>query len=481
MDLRLHPRQGDAFLSPATEILYGGAAGGGKSHLLRVAAIAYSYAIPGLQTYLFRRTYPELLRNHMQGPASFPMLLAELVRQKLVSINWGDMLIEFWNHSIIHLCHCQREKDVYLYQGAEIHLLLPDELTLFAADQYRFLRSRVRIAGLDLPERYRDQFPRIIGSSNPGNIGHNWVKAMWVSPKPAMEIWRAPQADGGMLRQFIPAKLKDNPSIINPQAYRAQLRGLGDPALVRAMEDGDWDIVAGGALDDLWSRDIHEIKPFPIPASWRIDRAMDWGSSKPFSIGWWAESDGTEAVLADGGRRSWPRGTLFRIAEWYGWQVQDGQGKPNQGCKLLAREVAKGIRDREAESPYRGRVEDGPADSSIFDDGEGDSKDSVAEIFQKAGVQWIRADKSPGSRKHGLEALRARLEASTKRPMEDPGIFFFNTCRDGAIRTLPTIPRDDQKSDDVATEAEDHVYDETRYRIRHQVKQGGVVTLNLGL
>jgi hypothetical protein len=461
MDLRLHPRQGDAFLSPATEILYGGAAGGGKSHLLRIAALAYSYAIPGLQTYLFRRTYPELLRNHMQGPSSFPVLLAGLVKAKLASINWGDMLIEFWNDSIIHLCHCQREKDVYLYQGAEIHLLLPDELTLFAAPQYRFLRSRVRIAGLEIPERYRDQFPRIIASSNPGNVGHNWVKAAWIDPKPPMEIWSAPPEEGGMRRQFIPARLADNPSIVNPEQYRLQLQGLGDPALVKAMEDGDWNIVAGGAIDDVWDEDVHVIPPFAIPSSWHIDRSLDWGSSKPFSIGLWAESDGTEAALPDGSRRWWPKGTLFRIMELYGWN-----GQPNEGCKKLAGDVATELLQVEAQGPYRGRVQqDGPADSSIFDAGENDSAASIADTFAKHGVRWSRADKGPGSRKQGLEAVRGRLSASKKRPMEDPGIFFFSNCRH-AIRTIPTLPRDPNNSEDVDTASEDHPYDETRYRIR---------------
>ncbi|MFZ9311870.1 MAG: terminase large subunit domain-containing protein, partial [Arenimonas sp.] len=136
IDLRLHPRQSQAFTSTATEILYGGAAGGGKSHLMRVAAIAWCVAIPGLQVYLFRRTYPELVANHLDGAGAFPALLAPWIATKWVSMNLSNLEIQFGNGSKIHLCHCQHEKDRFKYQGAEIHALLMDELTHFTPTIY---------------------------------------------------------------------------------------------------------------------------------------------------------------------------------------------------------------------------------------------------------------------------------------------------------------------------------------------------------
>ena len=133
MQIKLHKRQSDAYLSKATEILYGGAAGGGKSMLLRAAGIAWCCDIPGLQVYLFRRESPELFQNHMVGPTGFPALLVEFAKRKLLSISHAPpMRIKFWNGSILHLCHCQYEHDVYAYQGAEIHVLLIDELTTFS-------------------------------------------------------------------------------------------------------------------------------------------------------------------------------------------------------------------------------------------------------------------------------------------------------------------------------------------------------------
>lgn len=467
IDLRLHAKQSQAFTSTATEILYGGAAGGGKSHLMRVAAIAWCTAIPGLQVYLFRRTYPELLDNHINGSGSFLQLLAPWIAAKLCKVNLSKLEIEFtFNGSKIHLCHCQNENDVLKYQGAEIHVLLIDELTHFTSYQYRFLRGRCRIGGLPLPDQYKGQFPRILCGSNPGGVGHNWVKMAFVDNGAEIEVKQMDGGEGGMRRQFIRAKLEDNPTLQeNDPDYRQRLQGLGDPALVKAMESGDWNIVSGGMFDDVWKQERHVIEPFDIPDSWYVDRSFDWGSSKPFSVGWWAESDGTEATLRDGSKRCWPKGTLFLINEWYGWN-----GKSNEGCKMLATEIAAGKEATETDERVQGILErekemgltvnPGPADSSIFDSENGNC---IAQDMSDKGVYWLPADKSPGSRKAGWEKMRARFKAAHTFPMEEPGLFFFNRCTQ-AIRTIPVLPRDPKKTDDVDTNAEDHAGDMCRYR-----------------
>jgi hypothetical protein len=226
--------------------------------------------------------------------------------------------------------------------------------------------------------------------------------------------------------------------------------------LIKAWRYGEWDIVAGGMFDDLWQPDRHVLSAFRIPSSWRVDRAFDWGSSKPFSVGWWAESDGTQAPNG----RVYPRGTLFRIAEFYGWN-----GQPNQGLKMLAGDIAKQIREQEKQMLDRGLVstciKPGPADTSIFNT---DNGVCIADDMVKHRIEWRRADKSPGSRKTGAEKLRARLTASCQSPMEDPGMFIFDSCRQW-IRCVPVLPRNPQDSDDIDSNAEDHNYDETRYRL----------------
>lgn len=449
LDFFLHKRQRFALFSKATEILYGGAAGGGKSHLMRVAAILWCCQIPGIQIYIFRRHFDELYKNHMEGPTGFPELLSAWVNAGLVTINGSKHTIRFWNGSTIFLCHCQHEKDVYKYKGPEIHVLMMDELTQFTSKMYRFLRSRMRLGALKVPDEFQGLFPRALCGTNPGDVGHNWVKADFVDNAPEGEIKEMPKKEGGMRRQYIRARLSDNPSV-DAEDYAGKLEGLGDPSLVRAMLDADWDIVAGGMFDDLWNRDKHVIKPFAIPATWKINRSFDWGSSKPFSVGWWAESDGTTAPNG----KNYPPGTLFRINEWYGWNEQ-----PNTGLKMLAVDVASGIIEREREMGYK--VEPGPADSSIFD---AENGVCISDDMAKVGVKWTKADKSPGSRANGWERLRKYLKAAHQFPMEEPGLFIFDNCAQ-FIRTVPTLPRDENKSDDVNTKAEDHIGDETRYRI----------------
>lgn len=481
----LHPKQSLAFNTTGTEVLFGGAAGPGKSHFLRIAAVAWSVRIPGLQTYLFRRTYSDLYDNHMRGTQGFPALLAPMVEAKMVDINYGDNDIKFSNGSAIHLRHAQHEKNIYNYQGAEIHLLMIDELTQWQNSMYRFLRSRVRLGGFKVPREYRGLFPRIYSGANPGGIGHNWVKSTFVDSAPAYEIHRASRDEGGMLRQFIPARLEDNPTMTeNDPEYADRLYGLHDTALVDAMLKGDWDIVAGGALDDVWNRDVHVIEPFQIPKTWYVDRSFDWGSSKPFSVGWWAESDGTPVVLADGTRHTYPRGWLIRIGEWYGWN-----GHPNEGLRLTDQAIGEGIREHEQhlrETLGITQINPGPADSSIFDANPG--RDSTAHGVNAGyhGKQtlsskdiFVESDKSPGSRVRRLQALRRRFKMALSDRPEEPGLSVFSTCTDGFIRTVPVLPRDERNPEDVDTNAEDHVYDEVGYRLTAQRKTARRVTVRL--
>ena len=465
----LHAKQELAFQSKATEILYGGAAGGGKSHLFRVAAILWAKLIPGLQIYFFRREFPDLWKNHMEGPTSFPVLLAPLIEAGICKINYSDHFIKFRNGSTIHLCHCQYEKDMWGYQGAEMHVLIVEEVTQFTGKIFRYLRSRVRLGAMasKIPAKWAGLFPRILCGGNPGGIGHNWVKAAWVDFAAPLEIKKA-DGDGGFLRQYIPARLEDNPTLLADVGYEDRLTAIGDAALVKAMRDGNWDIVAGGMFDDVYDSDRHAIPPFDIPLGWRIDRSFDWGSSKPFSVGFWAESDGTEATMPDGTRKAFPRGTLFRIAEIYGWN-----GQPNEGCRKLAVEVARDIVAFQKDVPWGHRVVPGPADNSIFD---AENGVCIADDMAKLGVRWERSDKSPGSRKTGWEAMRKLFKACKTVPMEDPGLFVVDTCRQ-FIRTVPTLPRDANKTDDVDTHAEDHIADETRYRVLAVRKQSKVYAL----
>ena len=439
MEIKLTPKQSLTFQSPATEILYGGAAGGGKSYLERVSAIRWCVEVPGIQVYFFRRTLPDLRDNHLRGPTSFQVLLDPYLRSGNVKGPTVENEFRFWNGSILHLCYCDSENDVEKYRGAEIHVLIMDELTHFSEYQYRFLRSRVRIAGLKVPEQYKSRLPRIESASNPGSIGHAWVKRTFITPKPYEEIWRTPPDEGGMVRQYIPAKLADNPYLSDGDpSYADRLRGLGSDSLVRAMLDGDWDIVAGQAFEKL-RRDVHCIEPFTPPDDWLCFGSFDWGSSKPFSFGMWTVSNGNP--LPDG--RTYRRGAVIRFNEWYGWT-----GKSDEGLRMEASEVAEGIKKRckrkmayIACDPALWKVDGGP---------------SHAETFLKNGVVLRKAD---NNREPGYVEVRQRIAGDEEGPM----LYATKNCHDGFWRTMPDMIMDESHPEDLDTDQEDHCYDEVRY------------------
>lgn len=448
LDIELHPKQTAAYESTATEILYGGAAGGGKSYFMRVAAILWCSMIPGLQVYLFRRTYDDLIKNHIEGSAGFRVLLAAWEAR-----GWAKIVeteIRFWNGSKIYLCHCEHEKHRFKYQGAEIHVLLIDELTLFTETIYRFLRTRVRMTSITPPPQFAGCFPRILCGSNPGNVGHAWVKSTFLMDgdekvKP-MAIRQMPDEEGGMRRQYIPATLDDNPTMdeFDPN-YRKRIRGMGNAALVKAFEKGDWDAVVGSFLEGIWDEEKHVVDPFPIPSTWKVWKAMDWGFAKPYSVGWYAMDHD---------------GNIYRWRELYGYG-----GKANVGTREEVSSVAakiQKIEEHDERNGYEYRMN--IADSAIFS--ETGTENTVGLLFKRHGVRWQPAKKGPRSRVNGAQALVELIQSGKFK--------VFRTCKHW-IRTVPALMPDENNPEDVDTRMEDHCYDETLYaigRVRRAPEEG---------
>jgi hypothetical protein len=469
-DVKFTAKQSRAIRSAANEILYGGAAGGGKSFFMRALACILCCLIPGLQVYLFRRLHEDLVKNHMEGPKSFPVLLGPLIATGFVKIVEAE--IRFWNGAKIYLCHCQHEKDTSKYQGAEIHVLLVDEATHFTETIYRFLRNRVRAPGLVVPEaavalflkkfgvNLREKIPLIVCSANPGGIGHQWVKASWVDLLKIFEIRRMSDEEGGMLRQYIPARLEDNPMLMHEDpGYEKRLMGLGSKELVKAFRHGDWNIVAGAYLDNI-SEAVHKLPSFTPPAHWTRFRSMDWGSAKPFSVGWWVVAEAEWVTFSDGKERILPAGALVRYREWYGVKrTENGAPKPNEGLRLTAEAVGRGIKEREAGEKVDENLS--VADPSAWKE---DGGPSIAERMAKCdpkrpaelcGPRFRPAD---NTRVTGWQQVYARFDASEDAAM----LYVTEDCRDW-WRTVPVLMHDEKKPEDIDTRMEDHAGDDTRY------------------
>lgn len=309
----------------------------------------------------------------------------------------------------------------------------------------------------------------VFATTNPYGIGHNWVNNEFIEPAPPgvpiikeIEVFnpRTQQRETIQRSQVrIFGSYKEN--IYLDPLYISQLETMSDDNKRRAWLHGDWDVTAGGALDDLYRSAVHRKPRFKIPAQWRIFRAMDWGSSRPFAIGWYAVANGEEVLLPNGEKFAPARGSVVKFHEWYGTKKIG----TNLGLRMSSRDVAKGVVLRDAallkEGWVKTKVKPGPADNSISSVNDAES-DSIEKLMIKEGCTWTSSDKSPGSRKNGLELFRTRLENSARG--EGPGFYIMDHL-EATIKTTMTVPRDDVDPDDVDTEAEDHMYDTDRYAI----------------
>jgi hypothetical protein len=308
------------------------------------------------------------------------------------------------------------------------------------------------MVGVVIPAQYIGQFPRILCGANPGNIGHLWVKTTFVSSCVPMELRAMPAEDGGMLRQYIPARLDDNPSMTQDDpGYEMRLEGLGSASLVRAMRWGDWDVIEG-AFFDCWDTQRHVVTPFEVPKDWLRFRSGDWGSAKPFSFGWWA-------VVGDKFKTPqgvWlPRGCLVRYREWYGMQP----GKPNVGLKLTAEKVGEGLWAKESNDP---KLSYGVLDPAAFSEDGGPSLHERIRIGSGSKIYFRPADNKrvPGrGALGGWDQMRARLIGDGDGL---PMIVCFSTCTD-SIRTIPALQHDDNRPEDLDSDMEDHAADDWRY------------------
>lgn len=410
------------------EVMYGGARGGGKSESLLMEALRY-VRFPDYNFILFRRTFPQLQELLDRSKRVFPRAVKG-ARWKEQEKRW-----QFPSGAAGRFAHLETEGDKYNYMGHEYQYIGFDELTHFTETQYMFLQGSCRTTNPKIPARIR-------ASTNPGNIGHAWVKARFIDPAPPNTVIRDPQT--GLTRIFIPATVYDNPTLTdNDPTYVKRLEALPEKER-RMFLYGDWDVFAGQAFPE-FSRIDHVVSPFTPERDWMKFICVDWGYSKPFSVLWCA-------------RDHMDRVYVYR--EWYGISIDEfGRPRPDVGVQLDAFTVANGI-------VQRSQNDEGIAwcvmDRSMWSK-MGQGEGSIADDFERAlggiGVGLMQAERSKQARLLGKAQVHGRLAI---QPHGKPGLLITENCVH-LLRTLPGLPIDEKNLEDIDTKAEDHAYDALRY------------------
>ena len=430
------PRQ-QCFLTAKTRhVGFGGARGGGKSWSVRTKAKLLALRYGGIRILIVRRTYPELINNHIR------ILCAEL--SGVAVYHDRDKLISFPNGSIIQFSYCDRDSDLDRLQGVEYDVIFLDEATQLSEYQMKTITACLRGVN-DFPKR-------IYYTCNPGGQGHQYIKRIFIDKK-----YR--DGEDAADYTFIQSLVTDNQALMKMQPdYIKQLESL-PPKLREAWLYGRWDIFEGQFFEEFrlepdaakcaeagispeqaraQGRWTHVIPAFDLNTgdrrSWTIYRSYDFGYAKPFSCAWWA-------VDHDG--------TIYRIMELYGCTQT-----PNEGVKWTPDRQFEEIARVEREHPWlKGRQILGVADPAIWDVSRGES---IADTAIRYGIYF-----TPGDH----QRIPGWMQCHYRLQFDENGYarcYIFENCK-GFIRTIPQLLFDDHKPEDLDTAGEDHIADEWRY------------------
>lgn len=402
-----NPRQLEFFLSRARHTAYGGARGGGKSWAMRRKLVLLALNYPQINILLLRRTLPELRENHILP------LQRELYG--VAPYNASERVFNFPNGSRIKLGYCDTAGDVYQYQGQEYEVIGMEEATHFTEDQQQFLSTCNRTS--------REGFtPRMYYTCNPGNVGHAWVKRLFID-----RDYRGGERPEDYL--FIPARVWDNAALLSADpGYVQRLMTLPEE-LRRAHLEGDWDVHAGQYFRE-FSREKHVTPPFDIPKWYKRFRSMDWGYNDPCCVLWHAVG---------------PDARVFTYRELYirETRAEDVAKRVNelsQGEQIAYTVASPDLWQRRGQSLVtRGGFEG----------------ETLAEIFTKSGMPVTLAD---NTRVAGWQRVRDYL---ANAPDGEPRWKCFSDCVN-LIRTLPAMQYDRLNREDAA-DGEDHAPEALRY------------------
>ena len=406
-----------SFLASAErEVFYGGARGGGKSYAMLVDPLRYCHKAQH-RALLIRRSMPELrdMITHSQ----------RLYSRAFKGARWREQEKEwrFPSGARIEFGYAENMTDVLRYQGQSYTWIGVDELPQYPTpDVYNFLRSSLRSVDPEIPVYMR-------ATGNPGNIGSQWVKEMFVDPSEPNKAFNVsidtPTGIRKISRRFIPAKLQDNPYLMQTDDYYIMLASLPEVQRKQFLE-GDWSAFENSSFPE-FNKTTHVVDPFEIPRGWSRFRSADWGYSSNACCLWFA---------IDWDNNLWVYRELYTK-------------------KITADEFAKKVLEAEQGEFMRYGV----LDSSTWAK-RGDVGPSIAETMIQEGCKWRPSDRSPKSRINGKLEIHKRLKVHEKD--NEPTLKVFSNCVN-LIRTLPLLPLDKNNPEDVDTDAEDHAYDALRY------------------
>lgn len=443
--------------SPVFETLYSGPRGTGKSELLlmdfaRDVGKGYGSNWRGI---LFRRQLGDLdemvRKTETLFKPIFPGFHFKLSKADY-SATWptGEQLL--FRHMI-------DETEYNEYHGHQYPWIGWEELTQWSdMKAFKLMMSCSRPTAPGIPTRVRC-------NTNPSGPGHNVVKKRYQLPDMFGRIIRQPHEDA---RVAIQSSIEENFVLLHEiPNYVERVKGSAlSAAQADAWATGNWNVTEGGMIDDLWNAAVHVIPNLhsrQIPRGWHFSKSYDHGQAHPFSVLWWAESNGEPIKLDDGRWIGQVPGDLVLFMEWYGCK---DTGEENAGINLLATKIATGIRDRERDAGISARMVGAVADTEIWSrDSRGTGRAPIDD-FNAAGVFFDQADKSHGSRKRGWTLLRERVGGALgglDGTREKPGLFVCLRNKHW-LDLVPTMPRSLEDPDDIPKTYEDHSADATRYR-----------------
>lgn len=397
----------------ADEVLYGGAAGGGKTVAILFDAVSKALSYKNLRIAIFRRTYPELEKslvfNFLQKvPASWYKYHKNEKRATFLKTG-----------SVIEFGHCQFETDVFKFQSAEYDFIYFDELTHWSEFMYIYLLSRLRTTKEGV-------HPQVKSATNPGGIGHFWTKARFIDgAEPFKETHRLdPQTQGHYTTQFIPSRVYDNKYLMRDDKYIQTLMKLPEDER-KALLEGDWTSFKGQFFKE-WKNSLHVVEPFKIPPEWKRFRSIDWGYRAQSAVLWYAVS---------------PQKKVYVYRELYEVENTDEE------LAHKIQELSKGE-----------QISYTVADPSLWSVTQFERGESIAYRFSQMGIPLVKAD---NNRMSGASTVHSYLALD---PDKKPSLMFFSTCFN-CLRIIPGLVHDEKNPDEIKAGSEDHIYDSLRYGI----------------